>query len=586
MLLTLVGDSNVKRQLTSLNTQSRASLTDYQLISFTKMTELSSALQGVREESNICIVAVLTEALIESPDTGSLLSTVDPVMNEFRDVLRNFASSRTSLAVMVAPPLFRPSPYWYKAGLPQIAKRFSECLSKERPKNLMLLSSFISQDLMPDRVHLTPVSGLHYLLHLVDESESLIRRHGDELSSKVSHVTEVSRQLTDRVSYLELDHSRLVQSFDTKVAEDSEFNDWLRNRNEEDWIVVTGLPRLSASLSRQAWQRAVKEQVGEAIKNVLHANRVDLAFSINLVTNATRGRTTGRTVYNVQLTSVESARRVRELFSGFFRRQNPVRLPAFLVNVSFRNKITFETRVRIAILRQLGENYKSSNEGSSFIVRGYDSRPLLILTPPQGSSERSKTLTFIQAIRVLPVELSDDNLIQIFKIIGSGFRGQLRSLFVILKDELHDYALDLVKKSDLESGSARSGRPGSGVSFSGVVSGAGSGVVNNAAQPSELAPITPEPPRSGPPERETSHRSRRSRSQSRSRSPRSHRRTRSRSRSPLKGKSSRSKKRQRSRSRSRSPARKLVSKHRKKSRRRTPSSSSSSSTSGSSSSRS
>jgi hypothetical protein len=405
------------------------------------------------------------------------------------------------------------------------------------------------------------VSGLHYLLHLVDQTSALLKSLKLDIPAILTSSVESTRMLTDRVSYLERDHSRVVRLQDSKIADDAEFDDWVRNRNEEDWIVITGLPRLSGSLTRQAWQSAVKDQVSEAVKHVLHSNRVRLEFEVVLVTNATRGRTTGRTVYNVQLSSVEVARRIRELFSGFFRRHNPVRMPQFLNGVSFRNKITFETRIRIAILRQLGQNYKDRNEGASFLVRGYDSRPLLVITPPSGTDNaRPRTMTYPSAIKFLPVTLSDDNLVQIFRVIGSRLRGHLRETFVILDDDQHDRALELVKASDAAAGRSRSLAPAhisSANSFAGVVVGTGTGMDVDAN-------ITPEGPKQDP----RAHTRKRQRSRSRSRSPVSCGRSKRRNRS-------------RSRSRSRTPERSKKSSHKSRSRnrRKSPTSSSSSSTS-------
>ena len=59
-----------------------------------------------------------------------------------------------------------------------------------------------------------------------------------EVRTAAAH--EMARQATDRLSMLESDHSRLVNQVDARFAVLSEFNDWVLNKSEEDWIEITG----------------------------------------------------------------------------------------------------------------------------------------------------------------------------------------------------------------------------------------------------------------------------------------------------------------------------------------------------------
>ena len=92
-----------------------------------------------------------------------------------------------------------------------------------------------------------------------------------------------------------------------------------------------------------------------------------------LVVNSWRKRLTGPMLYNVRVSSDHSCQRLREIFSGFFRRVNPIKKPVSVKSVSIRNKITLDSQIRIAITRQLGENYQGSNQGSSYKLKGYES---------------------------------------------------------------------------------------------------------------------------------------------------------------------------------------------------------------------
>ena len=328
---------------------------------------------------------------------------------------------------------------------------------------------------MPDGKHLTPVAGLHFVLHLFDQAELLLKRGATSHESQLVQVQEQVRHHEDRMSYLENRHMGMQAQVDNKVASDAEFDDWIQNRNDESWIVILGLPRLTG-LSRQQWPDAAKRQVVDSINLVLKANRARIEFEVLHVSNPFTLTTTGPTTYNVRLDSTYAAKRIRELFSGFFRHHQPLPCPPALKGVSYQNKITLETKIRIAILRQLGTRYKDSNKGASFKVCGYDPRPVLITEPARGTSGRRRTYNFIQAISTLPASFDDDNLIPIFRTIGDRFRGKLRSLFVVLNDDNHDRLLELVKANDKRPRFSGSQPSFQAQSTSGVVSGSGAGM--------------------------------------------------------------------------------------------------------------
>ena len=245
------------------------------------------------------------------------------------------------------------------------------------------------------------------------------------------------------MAYLENRHSGLQKQVCIKVAVDAEFNDWMQNRGDEDWFVVRGLPRLN--VSRSAWPDAARRQVADMIKLVLNASRTRLDFEVVNVFNPFSRTTTGPTLYNVKMDSVYSSDTIRNVFSGFFRFKRPMQLPSSLKGVEVRNKITLETKIRIAIMRQLGVRYQASNQGSSFKVRGFDPRPTLVTIPPRSSTDRPRTYNFIQAVTTLPAAFSDENLAPIFQVVGDRHRGKLQSLFIVLNDDDHDRCLELAK---------------------------------------------------------------------------------------------------------------------------------------------
>ena len=403
-------------------------------------------------------------------------------------------------------------------------------LSANLSPNLIILPSFVSQDLMPDGIHLTPVSGLHFVLHLFDQTDTLLALEPARPEVKLAHVQESVRHHGDRLSFLESRHGQLMSRVDLKMARDAEFDDWVTNRTEEDWVTILGLKRLGRMSGRE-WQVAAKAQVKEFFKYVLHLHHARLDFTVLYVGNPVRQRTTGGTVLNVKLDSVASSQRLRDLYSGFFRKENPVNLPRDLRGISLRNKVTLATRIRIEILRVFASNHLAANPGSSVAVHGFESRPKLVTFPARNSTDPSRTYNFIEAVTLLPATFSDDGLAQIFKVVGARFVGELRSLFVVLDDDDRDRCLELAKTFSRPirgRGSAPSGGsagPSASATSFGVTTGSGAGRDDASAVLHSLrSPPPPPPPRS---ESHCRSRSPRSESRRRSRSPRDERRRRS-----------------------------------------------------------
>ena len=345
----------------------------------------------------------------------------------------------------MSPPLYRHRPFWYQRSLPQVAERFSAVLSHDQPPNLRLLPSFTSQDLLPDGIHLTPVAGLHYMLHIFDQTESVLHAATLGTEQQLMSVRESVRHHDDRLAYIENRHGSFEKRADTRVASDAEFDDWMLNRSEEDWLVITGLPRISCS--QREWQDAARKQVTDVISLVLHVNRLKMNFEVYYVSNPFRFQTNRQNLYNVQMDSDRSSKRIRDVFSGFFRGRKPVALPPPLKGVSFRNKITPNTKIRISILHQLGSIYKETNPGGMYKVQGFVPRPVLITFPPQNSSGRQRTYNFVQAVTLLPANFSDEHLTRIYQVVSEQQPGNLQSLFIVLKDDDRDRCLELVRQS-------------------------------------------------------------------------------------------------------------------------------------------
>ena len=101
--------------------------------------------------------------------------------------------------------------------------------------------------------------------------------------------------------------------------------------------------------------------------------------------------------------------------------------------------MTLETRVRLQILKIFAQRYRDSNQGAKTQVIGFETRPLLKLFPPEGSSDRRvKVFTFIDAIQKLPAAFTPEELQPVLEMVRyqTQLSGRLRSLFVVISDDL------------------------------------------------------------------------------------------------------------------------------------------------------
>ena len=97
----IIGDANVRRNMTGFNVASREAMQSAQVIDFLGVTPIEQALNEVRPESTVCIVAAVTDLLLSSGDCGTIYASIDPVLDSFFTSLSRFCVSRPDLQVRV-----------------------------------------------------------------------------------------------------------------------------------------------------------------------------------------------------------------------------------------------------------------------------------------------------------------------------------------------------------------------------------------------------------------------------------------------------------------------------------------------------
>ena len=98
-LFSIIGDANVRRNMTGLNVASREAMKTAQIIDYLGVTPIEQALAEVRPESSVCIVAAITDLILANGDCGTIYASIDPVLDSFFSVLAIFSRSRPALQV-------------------------------------------------------------------------------------------------------------------------------------------------------------------------------------------------------------------------------------------------------------------------------------------------------------------------------------------------------------------------------------------------------------------------------------------------------------------------------------------------------
>ena len=225
----LLGDSNIQRNMNGTNCRDRPMMSESQVIPCGRLDLLAESLRQVRQTTNVVILSCITNFITASAEsTSSISNRIEPILRQLSVVLGEFAGARTETLFLVAPPMYRSFPIWYRDGVSEILQKFSSMMSSKPDgvANIHLLPSFPTPTFEVDGIHLTPYSGLEFILHLYDSANALIKTLTSSPEEVVIKSIESSRVLEDRMMALEQDHRRLNRAFEDKFAEDAEIADF------------------------------------------------------------------------------------------------------------------------------------------------------------------------------------------------------------------------------------------------------------------------------------------------------------------------------------------------------------------------
>jgi len=106
-----------------------------------------------------------------------------------------------------------------------------------------------------------------------------------------------------------------------------------------------------------------------------------------------RGRST--VVYDLEFHSKEVSKAVRAKYGTFWRKRNRPAMPSVLKGISISNSLTFATRVRVSLMKEIAKRHTESNPGLQCFVTNYLPRPTLKLK----DKGPMKTYGYVQAIK-------------------------------------------------------------------------------------------------------------------------------------------------------------------------------------------
>lgn len=90
--------------------------------------------------------------------------------------------------------------------------------------------------------------------------------------------------------------------------------------------------------------------------------------------------------YSVKMQYTADSQEIRGKF-GYFFIGGQDRRPDSQRSISFSNKVTPGTQIRIMVLKLLAKRYLASNPGSKVKVIDYEPRPMFKIIPPEDSSD-------------------------------------------------------------------------------------------------------------------------------------------------------------------------------------------------------
>jgi hypothetical protein len=142
----VVGDSNIQRNLVDYNCSNRGEMRESQVLPCTSITTFEACLSKVRSEANILILSCLSNFLRDSESASDPSTRMSEVLKKFKSFLFPYCDSNPDLWIFVAPPQFSRKPLWYAESISLSISLLQSIVFQDSTfSNLFLLPSHSNQ---------------------------------------------------------------------------------------------------------------------------------------------------------------------------------------------------------------------------------------------------------------------------------------------------------------------------------------------------------------------------------------------------------------------------------------------------------
>jgi len=145
-VFSLIGDSNIQRNLVDYNCGTREEMRAAQVIPCTSMATFAGCLPKVRIESTVLILSCLSNFLRDSDAAADPGVRYTAVLEKFRSILYPFCQAHPDLFILIAPPQYSKAPQWYASSLGNALQLLQSLVIENSGfQNLHLLPAFPNQ---------------------------------------------------------------------------------------------------------------------------------------------------------------------------------------------------------------------------------------------------------------------------------------------------------------------------------------------------------------------------------------------------------------------------------------------------------
>jgi len=145
-VFSVLGDSNIQRNLVDYNCSDRDDMKSAQLIPCTSFTTFQGCFPRIRAESNVLIVSCLSNFIRDSESSVDPSVRITNTLQAVRDVLLPYCDANPDLHVMLAPPQFSRQPIWYAESIGLVQRLMKTVIMDvSELTNVHLLPAFPSE---------------------------------------------------------------------------------------------------------------------------------------------------------------------------------------------------------------------------------------------------------------------------------------------------------------------------------------------------------------------------------------------------------------------------------------------------------